>query len=591
MSKKIDDKTRPFEFSRIRDLVFKEAGVNYDTSNPIQYETYRKALDRFGLIDSFRNFKYPETVLKYDLKKEEGVTDLMKGVAAEYADLIKSYTDDPKGIIPDLWPLFRVDYNPKFEAFADGKLAIAKIKLAQIDSILKTADDDEEESRDAAKGTGLETSVPNPIVLAETLRRHVNLKYVESLGYKVDGIKDDASLSRYLRFNLADDESVTEESKEAKPAESPSSPINQQTKETASIKKGQASSNINLTKGVESKGAENTTEGTATITEGKPEIVKPEAAPLPATTINLNLEKGSDSPSPAASSSVSSQSVINTTNISTPVPSLEPAAASLTQQTIDLSKNTAGSSSTINSQNISQPTQTTGDVVSTASTSTVINEGPAPSNSTVVENTTINQAGVEQEKKKPGLFKKALSKAGALLSPLLENTSESKGGISEMVKAKLNKVLPINSVNNVVNNDKKETNSANQLNLTKSSTQIENSKTNVVTGDTANTNVSTTTNQPAIDATIEKINPTVEGNATTATPDAKPEIPAPVIPPTQSPTLTEIKEPSPAAEEKQPTQSNRPQRGSSPDFSSLEKRLKRIEMALTNPLEVIIKEH
>ena len=352
-----------------------------------------------------------------------------------------------------------------------------------------------------------------------------------------------------------------------------------------------SSGGINLATGVEPKGAENTTEGTATVTEGKPEIVKPEAAPLPTTNINLNLEKGPDSQAPVASSNVSSQSVINTTNVSTQSPSLEPAAASLTQQTIDLSKNTADSSSTINSQNISQPTQTTGDVVSTASTSTVINEGPAPSNSTVVENTTINQAGVEQEKKKPGLFKKALSKAGALLSPLLENTSESKGSISEMVKAKLNKVLPINSVNNVVNNDKKETNSANQLNLTKSSTQIENSKTSVVAGDTANTNVSTTTNQPVIDATIEKINPTVEGNATTATPDAKPEIPAPVIPPTQSPTLTEIKEPSPATEEKQPTQSNRPQRGSSPDFSSLEKRLKRIEMALTNPLEVIIKEH
>lgn len=368
------------------------------------------------------------------------------------------------------------------------------------------------------------------------------------------------------------------------------SPINEPPSESLTSA-SPSSGGINLATGVEPKGAENTTEGTATITEGKPEIVKPEAAPLPATTINLNLEKGSDSPSTAASSSVSSQSVINTTNISTPVPSLEPAAASLTQQTIDLSKNTAGSSSTINSQSVSQPTQTTGDVVSTASNSTVINEGPAPSNSTVVENTTINQPGVEQEKKKPGLFKKALSKAGALLSPLLENTSESKGGISEIVKAKLNKVLPINSVNNVVNNDKKETNSANQLNLTKSSTQIENSKTSVVTGDTANTNVSTTTNQPAIDATIEKINPTVEGNVTTATPEAKPEIPAPIIPPTQSPTLTEIKEPSPAAEEKQPTQSNRPQYGSSPDFSSLEKRLKRIEMALTNPLEVIIKEH
>ena len=368
------------------------------------------------------------------------------------------------------------------------------------------------------------------------------------------------------------------------------SPINEPPSKS-STSASPSSGGINLATGVEPKGAENTTEGTATVTEGKPEIVKPEAAPLPTTNINLNLEKGPDSQVPAASSNVSSQSVINTTNISTPPPSLEPAAASLTQQTIDLSKNTTDASSTINSKSVSQPTQTTGDVVSTASNSTVINEGPAPSNSTVVENTTINQPGVEKEKKKPGFFKKALSKAGALLSPLLENTSESKSSISEMVKAKLNKVLPINSVDNVVNNDKKETNSANQLNLTKSSTQIENSKTSVVAGDTANTNVSTTTNQPVIDATIEKINPTVEGNATTATPDAKPEIPAPVIPPTQSPTLTEIKEPSPATEEKQPTQSNRPQRGSSPDFSSLEKRLKRIEMALTNPLEVIIKEH
>ena len=368
------------------------------------------------------------------------------------------------------------------------------------------------------------------------------------------------------------------------------SPINEPPSKS-STSASPSSGGINLATGVEPKGAENTTEGTATVTEGKPEIVKPEAAPLPTTNINLNLEKGPDSQVPAASSNVSSQSVINTTNISTPVPSLEPAAASLTQQTIDLSKNTTDASSTINSKSVSQPTQTTGDVVSTASNSTVINEGPAPSNSTVVENTTINQSGVEKEKKKPGFFKKALSKAGALLSPLLENTSESKSSISEIVKAKLNKVLPINSVDNVVNNNKKEKNSANQLNLTKSSTQIENSKTSVVAGDTANTNVSTTTNQPVIDATIEKINPTVEGNATTATPDAKPEIPAPVIPPTQRPTLTEIKEPSPATEEKQPTQSNRPQRGSSPDFSSLEKRLKRIEMALTNPLEVIIKEH
>jgi hypothetical protein len=588
LSKKIDDKARPFEFSRIRDLVFKEAGVNYDVTNPIQYETYRKALDRFGLIDSFRNFKYPETVLKYDLKKEEGVTYLMKEVAAEYTDLIKSYTDDPKGIIPDLWPLFRVDYNPKFEAFADEKLAIADITLAQIDDILKTADGDDEESRDAAKGTGLETSVPNPIILAETLRRHINLKYVESLGYKVDGIKDDASLSRYLRFNLADDDSDKEE---AKPAESSSSPINQSTKETASIKTGQASSNINLTKGAEPRGAENTTEGVATVTEGKPEIVKPEAAPLPATNINLNLEKGPDSPGPGASSNVSSQSVINTTNISTSLPSLEPAAASITQQTLDLSKNTTGPSSTINSQSVSQPMQTTGDTVSSASNSTVINEGPAPSANTLVENTTINQTSVEKDKKKPGFFKNALSKAGALLSPLLENTSESNRGISEMVKAKLNKVLPINSVNNVVNNDKKETNSANQLNLTESSTQIENNKTSVAAGDSTNTAVSTTTTQPIIDATIEKINPTVEGNATTATPDAKPEIPAPVIPPTQSPTLTEIKEPSPAAAEKSPNQPSQPQRSSNPDFSSLEKRLKRIEIALTNPLEVIIKEH
>lgn len=351
-------------------------------------------------------------------------------------------------------------------------------------------------------------------------------------------------------------------------------------------------SGINLTKGEEPKGAENTTEGTATVTEGKPEIVKPEAAPLPTTNINLNLEKGPESQAPAASSNVSSQSVINTTNVSTPPPSLEPATASLTQQTLDLSKNTTDSSSTINSKSVSQPTQTTGDVVSTASNSTVINEGPAPSNNTaVVENTTINQTSVEKDKKKPGFFKKALSKAGALLSPLLENTSESKSSISEMVKAKLNKVLPINSVDNVVNNNKKEKNSANQLNLTKSSTQIENSKTSVVAGDTANTNVSTTTNQPVIDATIEKINPTVEGNATTATPDAKPEILAPVTPPTQSPILTEIKEPSPAKEEKSSKQSSQPQRSSSPDFSSLEKRLKRIEMALTNPLEVIIKEH
>jgi len=41
-----------------------------------------------------------------------------------------------------------------------------------------------------------------------------------------------------------------------------------------------------------------------------------------------------------------------------------------------------------------------------------------------------------------------------------------------------------------------------------------------------------------------------------------------------------------------PTQQPQPQSGSSLiDISSLEKRLKKIELALTNPLEVIIKDH
>lgn len=355
-----------------------------------------------------------------------------------------------------------------------------------------------------------------------------------------------------------------------------SSPINEPTADAATGDTGQTPSNINLTESVEPKGAENTTEGTATVTESKPEIIKTESAPPTGTSINLNLEKAVE-PSAAPEASTVSQSVINENTVSAPAPQSGPTQSEVTQQNIDLSTANTASSSTINTQNIGESVSTTG--------------GGTMASTSV--DTTINQPALEPAKEKPGFFKKAMAAAGKALSPLAERLGENSKDMLEIANYRLNQVLPINTVSKLFSKKEKETTGANQLNLTNSSpTSIDNTKTETNVAGTQTNNMSTTANQPIIETNIEKINPAVEGNPTTAAVETKTESPTPTSPtaPT-APTLTEASPSIPTSGSSPTPAPTQPQTSSGIDVSSLEKRLKKIEIALTNPLEVIIKDH
>jgi hypothetical protein len=354
LGKKIKDSERPAEFARIRDIVFANAKISYDSNNLIHYESYRKALNRFGLVDDFLMIKYPETILKYDLSKEDDITSLMGEVASEYSDVIQRNQRDPAGLRADLWQLFRPDYNPKFEGFAEEQLEPIEMTLNQLDKIIKTEDDEEEESRGKAKGTSLEGTFGNPVDLAMTLRKIIDLRYIKSFGYSLEANNDDLSkqdIFAYVQMNLTSDAPFKESEESSKKEEASTgtsaSPLNT-TEPVKSGEKGTISS-INASEEkketvveqsainpVERTGSDKTTEisGGAPSTSSTPaEVTAETKAPMPAAgenILNVQMEPTPVTVTPPEASATT----INQTNVATPAASPEAATSTSSSEKI-----------------------------------------------------------------------------------------------------------------------------------------------------------------------------------------------------------------------------------------------------------------
>ncbi len=354
MGKKIKDSERPAEFARIRDIVFANAKISYDSNNLIHYESYRKALNRFGLVDDFLMIKYPETILKYDLSKEDDITSLMGEVASEYSDVIQRNQRDPAGLRADLWQLFRPDYNPKFEGFAEEQLEPIEMTLDQLDKIIKTEDDEEEESRGKAKGTSLEGTFGNPVDLAMTLRKIIDLRYIKSFGYSLEANNDDLSkqdIFAYVQMNLTSDAPFKESEESSKKEEASTgtsaSPLNT-TEPVKSGEKGTVSS-INASEEkketiveqsainpVEKTGSDKTTEisGGAPSTSSTPaEVTAATQAPTPVAGENiLNVQM---EPTPVTVTSPESSTIINQSSpTTTPAAPVEAPTSTSTSEKI-----------------------------------------------------------------------------------------------------------------------------------------------------------------------------------------------------------------------------------------------------------------
>ena len=334
MGKKIKDSERPEAFNKFRAEAFSKAKVNYDETNAIHSETYRRALRRFGLIDDSQVPSYPDSVSSYDLRTEEGISSLMAKVAEEYVEIKNGYESDPEYMRDVLWPLFIVKYNPKFETFANDQLTEIKMTLSQIDAIIETEGADEGVSKATAKGTSLEGIVGSPVSVAESIRNTINLRYIQSFGYKLKGFseaisKDDLfdyvqrNLGKGAPFKISDEEQKSRDLAELKEraAKSKESPINSSASE--GVDKAQASpvnemddvtatpsgtAPINApesTSPAESKTTEAAT--SAAVTSAPAEVAKETAAPPSETILNVNLEK-EVTPAPAAGST---QTTIN----------------------------------------------------------------------------------------------------------------------------------------------------------------------------------------------------------------------------------------------------------------------------------------
>jgi hypothetical protein len=326
LGKKIKDSERPAEFARIRDIVFANAKISYDSNNLIHYESYRKALNRFGLVDAFLMVKYPETILKYDLSKEDDITSLMGEVASEYSDVIQRNQRDPAGLRADLWQLFRPDYNPKFEGFAEEQLAPIEMTLDQLDKIIETEDDEAEESRGKAKGTSLEGTFGNPVDLAMTLRKIIDLRYIKSFGYSLEGNDDDLSkrdIFEYVQMNLTSEAPFKES--EEKTSDAGKSPLNATTPTTAGEKTASSSINVSEEKKEKPTGEASAINPATTGGETKSDV----SAASP-TTSSAQAEVTSETPPPAP---VAGENILNVQMEPTPVNVTSPESSTIINQT------------------------------------------------------------------------------------------------------------------------------------------------------------------------------------------------------------------------------------------------------------------
>lgn len=370
-----------------------------------------------------------------------------------------------------------------------------------------------------------------------------------------------------------------------KGAENKESPINEpsgqsQTSDTSS------QTGINAGEAVETGENENTTEGTATVTEGKPEITAPAPSPQPETAININLEKKEEGVAPTSTGETIQSSGIEAINIPT---SSEGTATSLTE-----------ANTTINQQSINLETDQ-----STSMGSQVTDMGD--SNLNTIEgvtnlqesNVSINTPGLQIESRQPESPTATGETAGAV-GPLGQLQGESSPLRSALFERLEKMGVPISTINNLqgglaerIREIREKMGIQSPLNLEQGGPGVGLEVTNSQENITNNSTTLTPSQEPIkTEPMVEKNNPSVSGKPTTATPLA----PQPITPPTPdsspTPTVTE----APAATNNSmvpPTQPQAPSPGQNTfiDVKSLETRLKRIEMALTNPLEVIIKEH
>lgn len=347
-----------------------------------------------------------------------------------------------------------------------------------------------------------------------------------------------------------------------------------------------AKSGINTIEGVQTGATEKTTGETATVTEGKPEVAKTESAPAAATTINLNLEKKEEAAQPGP---VTAEPAAVAGPINEPAAAVSPAinaeapAPSVTQQNINLNESTQ--------TNVSSPTTN-----ATQAVSETVNA------QNIASSSTINQSTLESKNGRPKFLDKVKAAAGRALSPIGEKLMSEGKDLLGVAGSQLERMgVPINLLGKAaerIRERKKEksevgtTNSAINMatNNTQSATNVDGSESST----TSNTSLTQSNITNPTESTVEKLNPSVAGNPTTAQPEPKTDIAisqptAPVTPTQSSPNMTEVKPQKSVS----PTPTNQPAASQAPpmiDVASLENRLKRIEQALTSPLEVIIKE-
>lgn len=363
------------------------------------------------------------------------------------------------------------------------------------------------------------------------------------------------------------------------------SPINEQSTEPATTT-SPTESGINAADGVQGGTTEKTTGESATVTEGKPEVMKTEGAVQGESTINLNLEKKEEASNlgPIASEPSAVMGPINQPAAEqSPAASVEPPAPSVTQQNINISES--------NETNVSSPTTN-----ATQAVSETVNA------QNVASSSTINQSTLESKSGGPKFLDKVKAAAGRALSPIGEKLMSDGKDLLGVAGSQLERMgIPINLLGKAaerIRERKKEkselgvTNSAinTATNNTQSTTNVDGSGSST----TSNTSLTQSNITNPIESNVEKLNPSVAGNPTTAQPEPKTDVAisqptAPVTPTQSSPSMAEVKPQKPISL----TPTNQPAASQAPpmiDVASLENRLKRIEQALTNPLEVIIKE-
>lgn len=370
-----------------------------------------------------------------------------------------------------------------------------------------------------------------------------------------------------------------------KGAENKESPINEpsgqaQTSETST------QTGINAGETVETGENENTTEGTATVTEGKPEITVPTPLPQPETAININLEKKEEGVTPTSTGETTQSSGLESINLPTstggPASNLTEANTTINQQSINLETDQSTSMG-------SQVTEMGDSNLNTVGGVTNLQES----------NVNINSAGLEIESRQPESPTVA-GETGGTLGPIGQPQGESSPIGSVLSERLENAGVPINTINNLreglterIREIREKMGIQSPLNLEKGGPSVGPEITNSQENITNNSTTLTPSQEPIkTEPMVEKNNPSVSGKPTTATSPA----PQPITPPTpeSSPTPTVTEAPAAATNSVvPPTQPQAPSPGQNTfiDVKSLETRLKRIEMALTNPLEVIIKEH